>query len=285
MIKKRSIKRVIMAADIQMGNIAMKQSLPIGEYDQIDPFLLLHHFGPREQIGGERSIMDVGPHPHRGFETVTFIFEGEIHHRDSRYNDEVIKSGGVQWMTAARGMVHSEGPSKAFVENGGTLEIIQLWINLPSHLKMNQPEYFGLQKEQIPVVSENGFEIQVVSGEYKEHKGAIQTISNTDALIVHHKDEGHINLQIPPSKSILFYQLDGSCEVNGIHSGPNRMLVFNDDGDELEIKASDKGKFILLSSEPYNEKVTSHGPFVMNNQTEILQAMRDYQMGKMGVLI
>ena len=282
---KRSVKRVILAPDVMMGDVKLKQPLPVGEFDQIDPFLLLHHVGPKHQIPGERSVMDIGGHPHRGFETVTFIFDGEIHHKDSRGYDQRISGGGVQWMTAARGIVHSEGASKEFVEKGGNLEIIQLWINLPSSLKMNQPKYQGFQEEEIPRIIENGIRVNVISGSFHDNTGPVDSLTGVTAYTISHNDSGSLEIPVPKDQNLLVYQLDGYVKINGINTGRNRMLAFENDGDHILLEAVEPGKLLLVAGKPINEKVVSHGPFVMNSQTEILEAMRDYQMGKMGILI
>ncbi len=285
MKNKRSVKRVILASDVMMGNVHLKQPLPIGEFNQIDPFLLLHHIGPKYQVAGERSVMTIDGHPHRGFETVTFIFDGEIHHKDSRENDQRISGGGVQWMTAAKGIVHSEGVSQEFLNRGGDLQIIQLWINLPSELKMNQPKYQGFQKDEIPEIIEDGIYINVISGNYINTTGPINSLTGITAYTIYHESKGTLELPIPQDQNLIIYQLNGYSKVNGINTGPNRMLAFENDGDHIVIQAEETGTILLVAGSPIGEKVVSHGPFVMNSQTEILQAMRDYQMGKMGILI
>ena len=282
---KRTVNRIIKAPDVMMGPTQLKQPLPYGDIDQIDPFLLLHHVGPKHQVPGDRSALDIGGHPHRGFETVTFIFNGEVHHRDSRGNDQRISKGGVQWMTAAMGIVHSEGASKEFVEKGGDIEIIQLWINLPSHLKMNQPRYQGFQKEGIPFEEKGQMRVNVIAGKYDNIDGPVDSLTKVTAYTIEHGNEGKIVLDIPRAQNAVLYQLNGLSKVNGIDTGDHKMLKFENDGDQVEIEAVHKGILLFVAGEPINEEVVTHGPFVMNTQTEILQAMRDYQMGKMGVLI
>jgi len=282
---KRSIDRVVKAPDVMMGPTQLKQPLPYSNIDQIDPFLLLHHVGPKHQIPGDRSVLDIGGHPHRGFETVTFVFNGEVHHKDSRGNDQRISKGGVQWMTAARGIVHSEGASKEFVEQGGEIEIIQLWINLPSKLKMNQPRYQGFQKDEIAYIEKNEIRINVISGKYGNTKGPIDSLTGITAYTIEHRGQGNVEINLPENQNAVLYQLQGLSSVNGIDTGDHKMIKFKNDGEVIEIEAIEAGTILYVAGNPINEEVVSHGPFVMNNQTEILQAMRDYQMGKMGVLI
>ncbi len=286
-MNKRTIKRIILSQDIEMGDVTVKQPLPVGNIEQVDPFLLLHHFGPKTQEPHERNIMDIGPHPHRGFEPVTFIFKGEVHHRDSRDNDSVIKSGGVQWMTAGMGIVHSEAAAKTFVENGGELEIIQLWINLPAKLKMVQPRYQGFQRDGIPFYAdqENKVRVNVFSGNYEDVKGPIDSLTGITAFSLEMKKGGKLRFTENIDRNAILYQLNGTASVNGVSMGNTKLAIFNQDGKDIEIEALTDSVLLYLSGTPIGEKVAQHGPFVMNDQTEILRAMRDYQMGKMGVLI
>ncbi|MGB0838632.1 MAG: pirin family protein, partial [Chitinophagales bacterium] len=216
-----------------------------------------------------------------------FIFKGEIHHKDSRGNDSLIQAGGVQWMTAGRGIVHSEGISKAFHEKGGDLEIIQLWINLPAVHKMVQPRYQGFQADEIPhFISEDGkARLNVISGNYADLKGAVDSLTGITAYTIDLKAGGKINITEPVHRSAILYQLWGTAEVNGVSTGDTKLVVFQQDGDQIELVAQTDSTLLYLSGDPINEEVTQYGPFVMNTQTEVLEAMRDYQMGKMGILI
>lgn len=284
-MSERKVDRIILAPEVLMGKTPLRQPLPYSDIDQIDPFLLLHHMGPELQKPGHPGVLEVGAHPHRGFEPVTFVFEGEVHHRDSRGNDSKIKAGGVQWMTAGMGIVHSEMASQEFIQSGGPLEIIQLWINLPSKLKMIQPRYQGYQKEDIPTIEDNGIAINVISGSYNDIKGPVESITDITAYTINHKDKGETEITVPPSNHILLYQLNGRSKINGVETGDHKMVSFKGDGEHIKIEGVVPGKILLVHGAPLHEKVVQHGPFVMNDQTEILRAMRDYQMGKMGVLI
>jgi hypothetical protein len=232
-------------------------------------------------------MLDIGGHPHRGFEPVTFIFKGEVHHRDSRGNDSVIKSGGVQWMTAGMGIVHSEGAPKSFIEKGGQLELIQLWVNLPSKLKMIQPRYQGRQREEIPafVDPEGKVRLNVIAGKYQGLEGAVDSLTGITAFTIELKAGGRVHLTESADRSVMLYQLNGVASVNGMNTGDTQMVIFNQDGEDIEIEAQTDGVILYLAGNPIGEKVAQYGPFVMNNQSELMEAMRDYQMGKMGVLI
>ena len=286
-MKKRSIMRIIKAQDVKMGPVTLKQPLPIGIIDQIDPFLLLHHVGPEHQKPFERNVMDIGGHPHRGFEPVTFIFKGAVHHRDSRGNDSVVQAGGVQWMTAGRGIVHSEAAAKSFVEKGGELELIQLWVNLPAEQKMVQPRYQGFQKENIPVFTNQGNKVRVnvIAGQFNNLNGPVGSLTGVRALTLELKKGGKVQLKEIAERNAILYQLHGLVNANEIGMGDTKMAIFRQDGESIEIEAKTDSTLLYVSGQPIGEEVTQYGPFVMNTQTEVLEAMRDFQMGKMGVLI
>ena len=286
-MQERSINRIILAKDVTMGQTSIKQPLPTSNLDPIDPFLLLHHFGPVFQEPYSKPEMDVGPHPHRGFEAVTFVIKGAVHHRDSRANESVIESGGIQWLTAGMGIVHSESIPKASLEKGGHFEIIQLWINLPSKLKMVQPKYQGFQKNDIPIIkTDDGLgRIQVFSGQYKEIKGPVNSLTKINAFMLNLDEQCEIKLAAPENQNILLYQISGLVKVNSVELGNNKLAYMNNDGRVINIKALSNAQLLYLSGDPILEKVTTYGPFVMNTQTEIMEAMRDYKMGKMGILI
>jgi hypothetical protein len=287
MIAPYTTHKIIVADDIRMGDIKLKQPLPTRELKQVDPFLLLHHVGPLDQQPGERSVLDIGGHPHRGFEPVTFIFKGKVHHRDSRGNDSIINSGGVQWMTAGMGIVHSESAPKEWIEEGGELELIQLWVNLPSHLKMSKPRYQGFQVNDIPVIEMDHGKIQinVISGQLMGRKGPVESLTGIQAHTIFMKEETEMNLDLIPEHNTVLYQLEGRSIINGQESEAFHLTMLSDAEDHVTIKADEYSRFLMVSGNPINESVVQHGPFVMNNQTEILEAMRDYQMGKMGILI
>lgn len=286
-MKNRSVKNLLYAEKVDMGGFPVRQPFPTANVNAIDPFLLLHHAEVKFSENKDLKNAGVGPHPHRGFSPVTFIFKGGVHHRDSRGNDSVIYSGGTQWMNAGRGIIHSERPPLDLHENGGKQEIIQLWINTPASHKMDQPAYYPLSEEETPAIIENDLsEVRIVAGEYNGVKGPIPSQSPVLALRASLKKGAKETFEIPQSYNTYVYFLDGKVKVAGygIVDGLN-LIVLNNDGDGIEIEAIDDTRFIIMGGEPLNEEVVSHGPFVMNTTTQIMEAMRDYQMGKMGVLI
>lgn len=286
MSSKRNILTEVESVEFMMGSFRVRQPLPHQRINNIDPFILLHHAGPTHyEAGGRPQDEGVPPHPHRGFEPVTFVYKGGVHHRDSRGNDSVVDEGGVQWMTAGMGIVHSERPPKELVQNGGDQEIIQLWINLPAEHKMVQPRYQGLTREDIPTVeSDNGAIIQVVAGSLNGVEGPIETWTSVTALNGTFAAGSSIDIELPDEEGGLIYVLNGSITVNGTRVTGHNMIELGTTG-SVSIEASEDSRALILTGAPIGEPVVTSGPFVMNTHTEILEATRDAQMGKMGVLI
>jgi len=287
-MKNRTVTRILYAQTVDMGGFPVRQPFPTRDVEQIDPFLLLHHADIKAPRHIDPDDAGVGPHPHRGFSPVTFIFKGGVHHRDSRGNDSVIYAGGAQWMNAGMGIIHSERPPHDIHEIGGRQEIIQLWINSPAARKMDQPVYFPLAGVDTPtkVSDDRKVTLRVFSGELLELKGLIPTNSEVNSATLELKKGGHVAIPLPVHHNSFIYLLDGKLKVDGfgLVEGLNA-VVFEKDGEGISLEAIEDTRLLLLSGEPLHEKVVSHGPFVMNTETQILEAMRDYQMGKMGVLI
>ena len=287
-MKIRTVSRLLYAHQVDMGGMPILQPLPTQQVQQIDPFLLLHHANIKAPSHIQPDHAGVGPHPHRGFSPVTFIFQGGVHHRDSRGNDSVIYAGGAQWMNAGMGIIHSERPPHDIHEIGGRQEIIQLWINTPSKNKMDQPAYYPLSAEEAPAfASEDGaVHGKVFSGEVHGVKGPIPSQAIVNAATLEFKKGGTLSIAIPSNHNAMIYLLDGKLKVAGFGMVEELHLVhFKNDGDGISLEALEDTRILFLTGEPLNEPVVSHGPFVMNTQTQIMEAMRDYQKGKMGVLI
>ena len=284
----KSIQHNIASPFVNMGPIRLRQPLPSEGVENVDPFILLHHYGPYA-ISEFNNPFDLGPHPHRGFEPITLLFKGEQFHRDSLGNEMVVKAGDVQWATAGHGIVHAEAPTKEFVKKGGTLEGIQLWLNLPAKDKLMPPNYQHLEATQIPkIFSENQkVQLNIIAGSQKEQIGLIKTQTAVNVFTVVAKENGMLEVDIPQNHQSLIYVLEGSILVNDtavLQKGENQMIVFNQDGNSIKFEVKTTSTILILSGEPIQEKVTQYGPYVMNTQTEILEAMRDYQQGKMGYL-
>jgi redox-sensitive bicupin YhaK (pirin superfamily) len=282
-MEKRKIRNVFPALRDDIADLTTYRALPTRLVDMIDPFLFLNHHGRQTYPPGNRGL-PFGPHPHRGFETVTFILEGDIAHRDSGGHESVIGAQGVQWMTAGRGLVHSEESSAEFKTHGGPLEILQLWVNLPARLKMTDPRYIGLQGDQIPVLESDAGRVRIhlISGDWDGQPGPIKPLTDITVMTIELKAAGKLALAIAPERNIFFYVIRGAVEVNGQRIEQRHLVEFDNEGEELAIEAASDAMILLCHAEPYGEPVVAHGPFVMNTREEIQQAIRDYQAGKFG---
>jgi hypothetical protein len=284
-MKSRTIAHILKGETTKVGSMTVKQPLPTMQIDQIDPFLLLHHFGPATVEPGTDPLA-LGAHPHRGFEPVTFLFSGGIRHKDSRGNEGILSGGDVQWMTAGMGIIHSEQASKGFLETGGTIEGIQLWVNLPKKYKMVQPRYQDIKAGEMPVLKENKVKLTLVAGDLRGQRGPVMTYSPILAIKAELQAGGETFIEIPTGYNALAYILTGNIQLStGFAYNSETLLHFNKDGNGFLLKAKADSQLLILAGEPLNEPVASWGPYVMNTQTEILEAMRDYQMGKMGVYV
>lgn len=279
----RSIKKIHKAEYRPIADLVTYSPMPTGELQMIDPFLFLNHHGP-QTYGPNNNGLPFGPHPHRGMETVTFILEGDISHKDSGGNESVIYSGGVQWMTAGSGLIHAEISSDDFKKFGGDLEILQLWVNLPANLKMTKPTYRGLQQDDIPTVAfdEGKITARVVSGELKNTKGAFDTLSPINLSVINFKTTGKLELNIPKEHNIFFYVIKGELKVNGESAKALHLVEFENNEETLNIEALADSTLLFGHARPFNEPVVARGPFVMNTMEEIDEAYKDYQAGKLG---
>ncbi|HYC85515.1 MAG TPA: pirin family protein [Chryseosolibacter sp.] len=287
-MKNRTITHLLYAHKIDMGGLPVRQPFPTSNVEQIDPFLLLHHADIKVPTLVDPRHAGVGPHPHRGFSPVTFIFKGGVHHRDSRGNDSVVYEGGAQWMNAGRGLIHSERPPDDIHQRGGRQEIIQLWLNSPSGAKMDEPTYQPVLANQVGrVVSDDGrVSLQIFAGKFFDVAGPIAGRDDVQAATLYFEKDGQISIPLPPGHNAFLYLLDGKLNIDGY--GPVEGLhtvVFARNGEGITLHALGNTRALLVSGAPLNEKVVAHGPFVMNSETQILEAMRDFQIGKMGVLI
>ncbi len=285
MATQKTVHRIVSSQKVNLGPELIDQALPNMGLEQIDPFLLIHHASFTIKEGMRQRDAGVPPHPHRGFSPVTFVFTGSVAHQDSLGNKAEVDAGGTQWMHAGRGIVHSERPGQSTIENGGENEFIQFWVNTPAAHKMDPAHYQPISDEQTPKVTLPGATIGVVAGEYEGVKGPAPTLSPQLLLRLEMSEGSDTALSIPQSFNCLIYLLDGQLTVNGKDVKGRQLISFNQDGTSINIKAHADTRAMLLSGEPINEPVLQHGPFVMNNQTQILEAMRDSQMGKMGILI
>jgi quercetin 2,3-dioxygenase len=257
-----------------------------GIESEVDPFLMLDYAGPTHFDPSYRPH-GVGEHPHRGFETVTIAYQGVIEHRDSGGHSGVIRPGDVQWMTAASGVVHEEKQGKEFAENGGTLEMVQLWVNLPRALKMSKPRYQTVLTEQIPVVQLGpaGY-VRVIAGEYDGVKGPAKTFTPINVFDVRLKAGQRTELTLPEGHNTQLVLLKGHVAINGSETvkGEAKLALLSTSGERVSLETKEDTTLLVLTGEPIGEPVASYGPFVMNTRAEVIQAVEDYNAGKMGRL-
>ncbi|MES2647366.1 MAG: pirin family protein [Bacteroidota bacterium] len=286
--KNRSIRSVVYASIFDMDGMPVRQAFPSSKLVAPDPFLLLHHANVKVPAHIEVRHAGVGPHPHRGFSPVTFILKGGVHHQDSRGNNNIVYAGGTQWMNAGRGIIHSERPPHDIHEIGGIQEIIQLWVNSPASHKMDQPVYSPISQSETPsIFSEDGLvKINIHAGELNNIRGVIPTLSPVNTFTVDMQIGGKYFFRFPSTHNSFIYLLDGKLQVTGDSEvEANYAAIFNNDGDGFELTALETTRLFIGTGEPLNEPIASQGPFVLNNQTQLMEAFRDYQLGKMGVLI
>lgn len=276
---------------LEGGGFEIRRPFPSAQLQQIDPFLLFDHLGPMQHEPHE--AIGAPDHPHKGFETITYLKQGSMEHLDSFGHAGKIKSGGVQWMTAGSGLIHSEMPSKELLEQGGMLEGFQIWLNLPASAKNNPPRYQELDSEQIPeAVSNDGLvRVKVISGEALGMKAAISTHIPVYLLDVMMQPNASFQQTIPSGYTAVAYAYNGrgyiGAQQKPIKEGQCAHINTSDDssGEHVTITTEhDSASFLVLAGRPIKEPMARHGPFVLNSQAEIRQAFEDYQNGKMGHL-
>jgi len=252
----------------------------------VSPFLLLDYAGPAKFEPTERP-RGVGEHPHRGFETVTIVYQGEVEHRDSAGNAGKIGPGDVQWMTAASGVVHEEMQGRDFTRNGGVLEMVQLWVNLPRELKMSKPRYQEILHSRIPTLDlpDAAGSARIIAGELLGTKGPANTHTPVNLWDLQVKDGAKLDLPVPQDHPVELLVLRGSARFSPEEEASAGELAFFDPkGSRLALEARGETRVLLMSGEPIREPIAGYGPFVMNTQGEIAQALSDYHTGKMGHL-
>ncbi|RYY30487.1 MAG: pirin family protein [Sphingobacteriaceae bacterium] len=278
-----TVKKLHKAEYAPIADLITYRVLPTRSIDYLDPFLFLNHHGPQVYKPFNRGL-PFGPHPHRGMETVTFILEGDIAHKDSGGHESVITAGGVQWMTAGKGLIHAEVSSETFKQTGGPLEILQLWVNLPAKAKMTAPFYKGLQKEDIPalVLDEGKVTVNLISGDWEGHRAAFISGIGLQLNTIFFKEGGKLSIPVPADHNIFFYVIKGKLSINETEVEKLYLAEFDHNGDRLNIQAVEESILLFGQAKPLNEPVVSQGPFVMNTEQEIEEAYADYQQGKFG---
>ena len=252
----------------------------------VSPFLMLDYAGPLRFEPSEKR-RGVGEHPHRGFETVTIAYQGSVGHRDSAGNSGVIYPGDVQWMTAASGVVHEELHEAEFTKNGGTFEMVQLWVNLPKAVKMSEPRYQGITKDRIPAIElTGGGHARVIAGKLLGRIGPAKTFTPVNLFDVILKAGERLELPLPEGHNAAVVLRKGDVLLNDTESLQGEALIapLSEEGNTVVLEAKAETQLLILSGEPIHEPVASYGPFVMNTREELGQAMEDYRAGRMGHL-
>jgi redox-sensitive bicupin YhaK (pirin superfamily) len=285
----RSVSRVINGiATLEGGGFLVHRPFPTSTLADFDPFLLLDEMGPTDVGPGEAK--GAPDHPHRGFETVTYMLSGSFRHKDSQEHAGKLGPGDVQWMTAGRGVVHSEEPSEEFLRTGGTLHGVQLWVNLPQRDKMIRPHYQEIPAEKIPSAStpDGKVAVRVLAGESLGTRAVIETRTPIFYLDFGLKPGGVVNQPVPQDFNAFAYVIEGPLRFGGDPANIQRgnMISFRRDGNEIRIEApldnASSARVLLIGGQPLNEPIARYGPFVMNTPEEIRQAFEDYRSGRMG---
>jgi hypothetical protein len=265
----------------------VRNLFPSNDLDrEVSPFLMLDYAGPQHFAPTDHP-RGVGEHPHRGFETVTIVYEGVLAHRDSAGNAGVIGPGDVQWMTAASGVVHEEMHEREFARTGGTLHAIQLWVNLPRAFKMSAPGYQTILDKDIPAVDLDGNagRLRVIAGSFQGHKGPARTFTPVELYDVRLRGGHRTELRLPEGYNASLFVLQGLTSVNGSQgAGEAELIVCRRGGSKVAIEAKEDSRVLVMAGEPIEEPIARYGPFVMNTKAELVQAVQDYQAGRMGHL-
>lgn len=265
---------------VEGGGFVVRRPFPTARVSDIDPFLLLDEMGPVDYAPGK--AIGAPEHPHRGFETVTYLMHGAMEHRDTTGAVATIQPGGVQWMTAGSGVVHSELPTSDFLATGGRMHGFQLWVNLPAQSKMIPPRYQGFDAEQLQRVAlKNGGEVRVVAGTVMGVTGSVQTTSPmTYAHVLLHAGE-EVVWEPAQGQTALVHVFDGELVGNGHRAAAGQMMVFERSNGSVTITTATNAQALLLGGQPLGEPIARYGPFVMNTREEIAQALSDYKEGRL----
>lgn len=280
----RTIRRLITAhQQTEGGGFVVRRPFPTRGYPQADPFLMLDEMGPVTYAPGQ--AVGAPDHPHRGFETVSYILEGEVEHEDSAGHRGKLGAGDVQWMTAGRGIVHSEMPSRRMQQQGGRMHGFQIWVNLPARDKMMEPRYQEIPRARIPEAStpDGLATVRVVAG---EALGVAAVIETRTPIGYHHwllREGASVTVPLPRDHAVYLYVFRGTMQVSGNEVQAGQLAVLGD-GENVRLEATQEGEALLLHGAPLRESVVQYGPFVMNTEAEIHAAIRDYQLGKMGTI-
>lgn len=259
---------------------------PSGYRLDMSPFYLLD-YNAKINFSARNEPRGVGVHPHRGFETVTIAYHGAVAHHDSAGNSGVIYPGDVQWMSAASGILHKEYHEAEFSKKGGDFQMVQLWVNLPAKDKMTSPKYQGIKHADLAKYNlpEHGGTIEVIAGTYQDTKGSVSTHSPINVFNARLNKGGKAIFSFPAAHNTGFVVIEGSVKVNGTETAvTNQFVQFKNEGEQFEIEAAEDSVILILSGEPIHEPIAQYGPFLMNTNEEIQEAIKDYNEGRFGYL-
>jgi len=287
-METKQIEKVLKAPAPHMvgDGFRVHNFFPSGYQINMSPFFLMD-YGSKIEFSARKEPRGVGVHPHRGFETVTIAYHGAVAHHDSSGNSGVIYPGDVQWMTAASGILHKEYHEEQYSLNGGPFQMVQLWVNLPAKDKMGKPRYQAIKQADMAHfdLPADGGKIEIIAGNYKAIKGNANTFSPIEVYNARLKKGGEVTFNFPENFNTGFMVIEGSIKINGLETaGADDFVHFSNQGTEINIEALENSVILVLSGEPINEPVAQYGPFLMNTEAEIHQAIEDYNQGRFGYL-
>jgi redox-sensitive bicupin YhaK (pirin superfamily) len=278
----RTVAQVIDATNERVGPFKIKNALPTRSLNQVDPFLLIHHMQPYRVTAG--ADLRIPPHPHAGFEVVTYLLQGQFFHRDSKGHDQVAGPGDMNWMTSGSGIVHSEGPTSEFLKEGGYAELLQVWINLPAEKKSLGASFRHYPAEKFPVETIGNAQLKILLGGFADKVSPVSTHTEMFWFHVDASADQLITLPVKDSYQAGVYVLAGAATILNETVSAGQLAEFSNNGDQLVLKLQAGTSLMVFGGEPIKEKVVSYGPFVMNSFAEVQQAIEDYERGKMGTL-
>ncbi len=266
---------------VEGGGFVVRRPFPVQGLSYVDPFLLIDEMGPVDYAPGK--AVGAPDHPHRGFETVTYLLDGAMQHEDSHGHRGSLRPGDVQWMTAGAGVIHSEEPSDDMLQNGGRMHGFQIWVNLPRALKMTKPRYQEYSKDQLPIVENNGRWVRIIAGEFEGTRSPIETTVPTTMLHVKLDPGATAAFSIAPDSNAIVHAIHGSAQIENKSLAEHNAAIFEHAPDSLHVTAGEGGfEALILAGVPLREPVARYGPFVMNTVDELQKAFDDYQAGRFG---
>lgn len=278
----RTIAQIEASSIEFVGANRVSRALPTRNLKQVDPFLMIDHMIPAVVKPG--ADIRIPPHPHAGFEVVTYLLDGEFFHRDSKGHDQVARGGDLNWMTSGSGIVHSEGPTEQFLLEGGTLQLMQVWINLPAEKKMMEASFRHYPSAKLPLVDNGDAWVKIILGDFGGLHSPVTTQTPVFYYHIKLKAGKLLTLPVHPEHSAALYLMRGKLKVLNQEPKTGELVHFNIDGDQVVFTAKEDAEMIFFGGLPIKEKVVSYGPFVMNSFEEIQHAIADFETGKMGQL-